>query len=476
MQNAGFLGRFNFIRVLLVVGLLALSYFLLRPVLGLLVGAFFLAFLVNPLVELIQSKGASRPAAALTTYLFLVMILTIVLAFIIPVITAELRQAGQALPRLAADVQKRFAALETQFERFRIPINVQEALYAGLNRARTQIEAGITRLAVGIPGLFSRLLTLVLVPVMAYYISKDYPGLSQSALRVLPRRHRDEALRVGTDVNRALAGYIRGQLTVGFFVGVLITAGLLLLGIEFALLIGVVAGVFNVVPYLGPVLSATPALLLALRNEPLTPLYVILLFAAVNQIDSTLISPRIVGRHVGLHPLVVILAILVGGKLFGVLGLLAGVPVVAMVKIVVSHLWRRTGRDWEEEPRPVVTLAVQEADTLWLVETPLGWRLPVTTVLDGESPADACARAAKENLGFTVTVTAMRELGDPERTPRRYHFEARPDSESPEPAHQAHAFPLAEAALRLQNSFQEPGEIEAIDPEDPPPSPPTDSP
>lgn len=471
MQSAGFLGRFNFLRAIIFLGLLVLGYFLLRPVLGLLIGALFLAFLVNPLVELIQSRGAGRSAAALTTYLFLVMLLAIILAFIIPVVTTELRQAGQALPRLAADVQKRFAEIEAQFQRFTLPINVREALYAGLDRFRTQIETGISRLAVGIPGLFSRLLTMVLVPAMAYYISRDSSQFSQSVLHLVPRRHRDEVLRVGTDVNRALAGYIRGQLIVGLMVGVLITAGLLLLKIEFALLIGLVAGVFNVVPYLGPVLSAAPAVLLALRHGPLTPLYVILLFVAVNQIDSTFISPRIVGRHVGLHPLVIILAILAGGRLSGVVGLLAAVPVVALVKIVISHLWRRTGREGgEEDPRPVVTLAVKDGENLWLVETPLGWRLPFTTVLEGESPEDACARAARENLGFAASISAMYELG-PARphASRRYYFEARPLAGRHAPAHRAHAFPPAEAALRLQNAFHEQEEVE-MTPKDPPPA------
>lgn len=448
--------RLNVLRSIAILVLLAAGFFLLRPVIGLALGAIFLAFLVNPLVDLIERKGASRPAAALTTYLFLGLVFAIALAVLIPIISTELRQAGVAVPRLVRDVQQHFITFERKFERFRLPFRIREALYNGLQRAQSRIEAWITRLAVGIPGLFSRILTFFLVPILAFYISRDFPRWARSLLKAVPLATRAEVVRIGTDVNRALSGYIRGQLTVGAVVGILITAGLLALNVEFAILIGLIAAVFNVVPYFGPILGATPALFLALRVSPWTPLYVIALFVAVNQVDSTLISPRIVGRHVGLPPFVIILAILAGGRLFGVVGLLAAVPTVAMIKIIVPYLWRRAGGDDTalRPSRPDITVAVEEHGRLWLVLTPAGWGLPNTSVLAGETPEQAGVRAVREYLGFAAAIDSCHPAEVSAKGPRSFHARAHPVGKPTEPRAAARLYAPAEAALLMQDAFR----------------------
>lgn len=448
--------RMNLLRIIALLVLFVTGFFVLRPVIGLAFGAVFLAFLVNPLVDLIERKGASRPAAALTTYLFLGLVFAIVLAVLIPIVSTELRQAGVAVPRLVRDVQQRFASFEEKFERFRIPVRIREALNNGLQRAQSQIEAWITRLAVGIPGLFSRILTFFLVPILAYYISRDFPRWARRLLKSVPMPTRAEVVRIGTDVNRALAGYIRGQLTVGAVVGVLITVGLLALNVEFAILIGLIAAVFNVVPYFGPILGATPAVFLALRVSPWTPFYVIALFAAVNQVDSTVISPRIVGRHVGLPPFVIILAILAGGRLFGIVGLLAAVPTVAMIKIILPYLWRRAGGDDTalRPSRPDITVAVEEHGRIWLVLTPAGWGLPNTSVLDGETPEQAALRAVREYLGFTAAIDSCHQTEVPAKAPPGYHARAHPVGKPMEPRAAARLYAPAEAVLLIQDVFR----------------------
>ena len=444
------------LRVLLVILIIVLGFFILRPVLGLLLGTLFLAFILNPLVELIQSKGASRQAAALTSYLLLVMVLFIILAVVIPILANEARRAAEAFPRLAADIQKRLAAFEIWFERLRLPVNLnlREALQAGLQRLQTQLESMITRLAVGIPGFFSRLVTYFLAPILAYYVSRDYPELARQLMRIVPAKHRDDFQRISTEINHALSNYLRGQLTVGLFVGVFVAIGLVLLNVEFALLIGFGAGIFNVIPYFGPIIAAVPAVLLALRQSVWTPLYVIILFIVINQLESVVLGPRILGRRVGLHPFVVILTVLIGGRLFGIWGLLAAVPVVVMIKIILPYLWWRTSEESEKGLlRPTLTaVAVYEADQIWLVQTANGWRLPTTTVTNGETPVLAGRRAVEESLGFQVDL----DSDDPQHVTEddhatRYLFVGRPHEEVCEAKAGAKLFPAVEAVLALES-------------------------
>lgn len=448
------------LRVLLVIFIVIPGILILRPVLGLLLGAIFLAFILNPLVELIQSKGASRQAAALTSYLLLVIALFVILAVVIPILTNEARRAAEAFPRLAADIQKRLAAFEIWFGRLRLPVslNLREALQAALQRLQTQLESMITRLAVSIPGFFSQLVTYFLAPILAYYISRDYPTVARQVMRLVPVKHRDDFQRISTEINHALSNYLRGQLTVGLFVGVLVAIGLVLLNVEFALLIGFGAAIFNVIPYFGPVIAAVPAVLLALRQSVWTPLYVIIIFVVINQLESAVLGPRILGRRVGLHPFVVILAVLIGGKLFGIWGLLGAVPVVVMIKIILPYLWWRTSDDSEKGLlRPVLTtVAVYEGDQIWLVQTANGWHLPTATVAKGETPVAAGKRAAEESLGFQIDLDLDRPQQITEDdSATRYLFVGRPHEDSREAKAGAKLFAAVEAVLALEGASEE---------------------
>ena len=157
----------------------------------------------------------------------------------------------------------------------------------------------------------------------------------------MPARYRGDAQYVLREVNVALNGFFRGQLWICLFVGLFIYGGLALLKIPYALFIGLLAGLFDIIPYFGPVLGFLPAAALALSQSPLTVLWVLLLFIAANQIENSLISPWLIGDRVGLHPLVVIFAVLVGGYLMGILGLLIAVPVAAIGRVLLDFFLLR---------------------------------------------------------------------------------------------------------------------------------------
>jgi predicted PurR-regulated permease PerM len=142
-------------------------------------------------------------------------------------------------------------------------------------------------------------------------------------------------------MNAAVGGFFRGQLVVALIVGILVSIGLLIIGLPFWLLIGMVAGFFNMIPLVGPYIGGIPALVIALTTkEPITGLWVVLIMVTVQQIDNHFISPIVMHRVVKLHPVLVMLALLLGGTLGGFFGLLVAVPTAAILKILIGHLWR----------------------------------------------------------------------------------------------------------------------------------------
>lgn len=449
--------RHHVLRFLLIAAIGAALLFLLRPVLWLIFGALLLSFLVNPLVELIQRKGASRGAAALTAFLFLALVLVLVLAVVIPFLLTELRQVARALPRVVSDIQDWYALFDRRFSRFHLPFDIRPALNAGLRRAQARIETAITGFAVGVPGILTRLVGLILAPVLAFYVSRDSPALARKALSNLGLDQRREITRMATDINRALFGYLRGHLIVGAVVGTSTALGLYLLRVDFALLLGLLSGVFNIIPYFGPIFGGVPAVLLALRRSSWTAVYVILLFFGINQLESTFISPRIVGENVGLHPFVVITAVLVGGHFLGIWGLLLAVPVMAMIKIVLPYLWRRTspGGGATGPDDQTVAVAVRDGERIWLVETVAGWSLPATQVRDDETREQACLRAARESLGFPVAI--VKKLEGSVGAGKWQSYVARPAGKTCEPRPGARPFAPVEAVLFLYGERHQPG-------------------
>jgi len=152
---------------------------------------------------------------------------------------------------------------------------------------------------------------------------------------------RKDVLDLGRKVNHVVSGFLRGQLIVSCIVGILVASCLSLLGVKYAIIVGIFAGLADIIPYFGPLISAVPAVALALTVSPWTALWVVILLIAIQQFEGSVLSPKIVGDRVGLHPLTVIFAVLAGGELMGILGMLMAVPVAATVKVVAAHVGDR---------------------------------------------------------------------------------------------------------------------------------------
>jgi len=181
---------------------------------------------------------------------------------------------------------------------------------------------------------------LVLTPVLTFYILRDFPSMQEWVSRLVPRDRREWTLGFLRRYDTLVGEYLRGQVLVALFVGLATGLGFWLVGFPNAVLLGVIAGVFNIVPYLGLVVSLVPALLIAVLTTPiwLSLLKVMGVFFAVQSLDSYFLSPKIIGDRVGLHPVWVMLAIIAFGSFFGIIGLLLAIPLAVLIKLLIVNM------------------------------------------------------------------------------------------------------------------------------------------
>ncbi len=351
------------------VGALALAYVLLRAAASVRViwlpiafGA-GLVFLLEPVVRAFQRMRFPRPVAAILSMIALLAFILAVVALVLPTIREQAAELGERLPDLYTAginwVRDVGASLGLDVDE----ILSQEAIEQWLNDPANQETVQNLLLGFGagaglvIKGAVEAVAVLGLAPVLAIYILIDLERFKANALDVTPPRHRPEFAFVSGEVGTALGSFVRGQLLVSVIVGVASSFGMWLIDLPFWLLIGIIAGFLNLIPFLGPVVGGALAALVALLNgDPTQAIWAVLIFTLVQQVDNHIITPLVQRTRVNLSPLVIVLALVIGGSVAGLLGVLVAVPMTAAIRIVVGHLWRTRilGETWGEASQHMI--------------------------------------------------------------------------------------------------------------------------
>jgi predicted PurR-regulated permease PerM len=332
------------------IGVIILGYLMLRlvvyvnPVVPPLLIAVAVVYLLNPLVSALERRGVARLAGAGIVYVLFLCIVALVVSLLVPLVTRQVSSVIDHFPDYLADGQalvRDVAARFGQEPNFKLDADhVRDWLSAGENRqAVTRYLTGLRSVT---NSVISGLIIIVLGPVMAFYLLVDLPRLNRGAMALVPPGRREEIRGLMDRIGQAVGGFFRGQLLVALFVGVASSIGLWAIGLPFWLLVGMVAGIFNLVPLVGPFIGGGLAVVIALvSGQPLKAVWAALVLLVVQQIDNHLISPNVMGRTVQLHPVVVMLALLVGASFAGLFGMLVIVPLVAVAKIVFLFIWSK---------------------------------------------------------------------------------------------------------------------------------------
>ena len=326
--------------LLALVGALAWFVRVIWPPL-MLAGA--IVFLLNPLVTALHARHLPRAVGTGLTYLGFFVLTGLAALVMIPLAAEQAGDLSAELPQVRRDVEDWVNDRADQTEDWIVSVPRVSEIEDEVE-SQNQRETPSDRLdrVLEIGGRVAHVaLVLILAPIIAFYLLVDLPRIRVAAESLIPPGRRAEVLTVAHRLNAAIGGFFRGQLLVATIVGLIVSVGLALIDLPFWLIVGMIAGLFNIVPLIGPWVGAVPGIVIALSTRDLsTAIWVGGIMAGAQQLDNHFISPLVMRRTVHLHPAAVMLALLAGGTLAGFLGLLLAVPVAATLKILGVHLWR----------------------------------------------------------------------------------------------------------------------------------------
>lgn len=303
--------------------------------------AVIIAYLINPLVIRLENRKISKMMGIIMIYSGFTLVFVFVLLFMIPELIENARELMNTLPDMTARYQTLFKEWMKFIRTSSWPEEIKNALFTEIQNGSREVQKFILETLRNFLASFINtvmtLLDIVLAMIIAYYFIKDGETFKAWALSLAPRKWRNGIVKTGREIHGILSNFIQGQLITAVIVGVMEMIGLYLIHIKYPLVLGLIGGVANIIPYFGPILGAIPAVAIALTISPLKVLETVIVFTIIQQIDNAFISPKIIEGKLGLHPVVTILAVLVGGEFFGILGMLISVPILAILKVIFKN-------------------------------------------------------------------------------------------------------------------------------------------
>lgn len=355
--------------ILIFVGIIVGILYSLSFLVVLLALSIFLAYLIDPLVKLIRRpfKSANierfmpRPLAILISYALVFTLFGFGIAYIAPIVVEQGKEFGNNFPKFANSIQRQANELNRRFERLRIPDDLQNQINEGAIALGQSVTAAFGSFIIS---FLSYLPWLVIVPVLTFFFLKDVNTFRISFLRMFPPgRLRDRAGAVLVDINSTLASYARAMLISVVLIGTICTAGFYAIGLKYAFLLGILAGIFEFVPLLGPLaigIIATASV--AFGDSPGLAIYVAAFLLVLRLIHDYVTYPRIIRGNIHLHPLLIIITVLAGEQIAGITGVFLAIPIVALLTVIYKHILEHQGStgilaglaDTPAEPIPVL--------------------------------------------------------------------------------------------------------------------------
>ena len=317
--------------------ILALTFlYLVRNVLVILFFAIIIASAITPFANWLEQKRIPRLLGVLLLYLTFFGLIVFFLSLIVPVISSELSQLTQALPEFISNISGALEkAQQTTATRYFDFFSEVQNLLDSFSQFLQVSSGSALNLIINV---FGGLLSFFAIIVISFYLSVMKQGVAGFIRSVLPTKYEDYIIGLWKRAEHKVGRWLQGQLLLALSVGLIVFVGLSLLKIKYALLLGIVAMILEIVPIVGPVISAIPGVVLAFAQSPMLGIWVIVFYVAVQQIESHILTPLVLGKTLGLNPVTVIIALLVGGTLGGIIGILLSVPVAVIVVEIFDDL------------------------------------------------------------------------------------------------------------------------------------------
>ncbi|WP_270598113.1 AI-2E family transporter [Enterococcus asini] len=319
-----------------------------------LAGIFY--YLLNPAVDFLEKKGLKRVYGIILLFLIVVGLIVWGVVVIVPKIQEQSMSFANNFPDYMNTVDEKareilrdpiFAQFQTQIE------NYSDKLMATLTDfIQNFSKSTISSVGKIVSAVANVVVAIMTFPFILFFLLKDGRRLAPYMVRILPNHWRKPTLTVIDEMNEQVSSYIRGQLTVALAVAILFIIGFSIIGLDYAVTLGIVAGVLNMIPYLGSFLAMIPAIFLGIVAGPVMLIKVIVVFVIEQTIEGRVVSPLVLGSQLSIHPVTILLVLLTSGKLFGLLGVVFGIPIYAAGKVLLTHLfdwYKRESRYYYDE-------------------------------------------------------------------------------------------------------------------------------
>lgn len=351
-----------FIGLIIFLGLL--TAFRKWPILGRVFTAsvigLIIAFILNPLVQKLEKKGIKRNYAIILVYLIIVLVVVILIGVIVPRTLVEIRKFAQEIPNFANNITNSFWDYTADiFERdSEIFITIQRQINDAFDRFITNFTGFISNSASSVTTFLSNfvqnfisvLVMIMLVLIIAFYFMLDKDSYKSKIVNLVPDDIKPDMADLAGRLNEVLSEFIRGRIILAIFVGVATMILLLILRVDFAVVIGLITTIADIIPYIGPLLGFVPAFLLALMDAPIKALVVAIFYVVIQWVENNILAPKIIGSSMGLNPLFIFLSIIIGGGMFGVWGMIVSVPLFSMILVLIQFFKEK----YDEKHKTVV--------------------------------------------------------------------------------------------------------------------------
>lgn len=300
-----------------------------------------IAYLINPLVDRLEKKGINRTLSIVIVYIIIVGIFVLLVAMMVPSTVKQVKKVIYNIPNIIDTIEyytdkitsiifknnSSFQAFNEEFSK-----KFSEVLLDFQSKALDSIYGKRQG-----SSLIKNLSRLVLIPVVSFYFIMDKEKILDNIKSWIPEKRKSNILRLAREIDNVNSEFVRGRLIMALFVGLFTGIFLFIMRIDFAIVIGIITCIADIIPYIGPFLGFVPAFVLALMDSPFKAIIVAIVFVLLQWVENNIIAPKVLGKRVGLNPLVILLCLIIGGGMFGFVGMIFAVPVVATIKTIFNY-------------------------------------------------------------------------------------------------------------------------------------------
>ena len=313
----------------------------LRGIIFIVFISMILALIMNPTIDKMEKKKIPRVAGTASLFLAAFIFIGLLIYMVAPPLAKEVGTLASNFPTYLENVGLDYGIISNQdlvIDRS-LDYKISEPFQNILFEASKALKDITSNIVVGILGFLGGLLSAILILVISFYLVVEKNGVEKFVQTLIPAESRPQALRIIKKIEVKLGKWFMGQMFLGLIVGFLSFIGLTILGVPYALVLAIIAGAMELIPYIGPTLSSIPAIIIAFTISPVLAVLVFALYFIIQQLENYLIVPKVMERSVGLHPVIIIIAMLVGGQIAGVLGIILAIPVTTIASIILEDMY-----------------------------------------------------------------------------------------------------------------------------------------